>query len=273
MPLRSFVSGGWGFNVDTAEDYLHSEYPLHCFHRKHKICVHITYWHSDNRIDFLRRQLVAFNDIDEDVDVFIHTNVERLPFNLRHNIVFHDMSADYCHFLSWKHRPLMESHLKYYDFFIYSEDDLLFTKQSWEYYIKHHGIVRRHNSYIGFVRAETDGTDWYSTDISPIFVSDCKLPTKEIDGYTYQINNNNIYNGMWILDNVEMQKFVKHESWDLRKCTFFGNFIREKPAIGPIPFYKEVLLDLSHPGSIIHHMPNNYLGHSVFCQAKLEALR
>lgn len=272
MPHRHFVSGGWGFTVDVPDGYLDSIYPLPTS-RNIDLCVHITYWHSPDRLCYLARQINALNELNCNVDIFVHTNIERIPLKSRFTTVHHDMTTEYGHFLSWKHRPLLESQLEQFDIFMYLEDDILFTQENWLYYLKHHGLMKQHSSYIGFVRAETDGTEWYPTDISPHFGPCEPLPRKQLAGSEFWININNFYNGFWLLDNIEMRKFIGHSSWDLTKCEFFGNFIREKPAIGPIPFFNEVLLDLDHPGCVVHHMPNNYVGHHVFCCTRLDSIK
>lgn len=272
MPHRHFVSGGWGFTVDVPDGYLDSIYPLPTS-RSIDLCVHITYWHSPDRLCYLARQINALNELNCNVDIFVHTNIERIPLKSRFTTVHHDMTTEYGHFLSWKHRPLLESQLEQFDTFIYLEDDILFTQENWLYYLKHHDLVKQHSSYIGFVRAETDGTEWYPTDIAPSFGPCEPLPRKQLGEHDLWVNTNNFYNGFWLLDNIEMRKFIRHSSWDLTKCEFFGNFIREKPAIGPIPFFKEVLLNLDHPGCVVHHMPNNYIGHHVFCCARLDSIK
>jgi len=273
MPLGYFVSGGWGFYVDVPDDYLSSIYPLPS-NRLLDVCVHITYWHHPDRLQYLERQINALNGIETNLDIFVHTNLERIPLKSRFNTIHHDMTNEYGHYLSWKHRSLMESQIKNYDVFIYMEDDLLLTQQNWDYWLTNHQLVKKYNSYIGYVRVEHDNdNEWYPTDITPPFGECEPLPRKMVDNKELWVNTNNFYNGFWILDNIEMQKFMKHSSWDLTKCTFFGNFVREKPAIGPIPLFKEVLLDLNHPGFAIHHMPNNYVGHEIFCKTKCSKIK
>ena len=272
MPHGYFISGGWGFTVDAPDGYLDSIYPLPKS-RNIDLCVHITYWHNPDRLRYLSKQIDALNELNCNVDIFVHTNIERIALNSRFFTIHHNMTVEYCHFLSWKHRPLMESQLKQYDMFMYLEDDILFTQDNWSYYLKYHDLVRQHSSYIGFVRVETDGSKWYPTDITPNFGPCEPLPRKKLGEHDLWVNTNNFYNGFWLLDNIEMQKYTKHASWNLMKCDFFGGFIREKAAIGPIPFFKEVLLDLDQPGCVVHHMPNNYIGHHVFCRTQLNLIK
>lgn len=273
MPHGYFVSGGWGFTVHQPTGCLSSQYPLRGYRRRIKVSVHITHWFSEHRIGYLRRQIEQLNDINADVDIFVHTNVDRLDVKHKHHVITHEMGEEYCHFLTWKHRQLMEDQLPYYDVFAYLEDDLLFTNDNFSYWLRHHDILRNHNFQIGFVRYEVDGRDKYATDIAPIFGDCVPLPRMAIDGFNYWENVNNFYQGCWILDNIEMRKFTQLPQWDLKKCDFYGNFIREKPAIGPIPFYDKTMLDLNDPGCYLHHMPNNYIGHNVFCKVQVDSLK
>lgn len=273
MPHGYFISGGWGFTIPQPPKSLASSYPIRNYDRPFKLSVHITHWAADHRTAFLKRQIEALNDIEAAVDVFVHTNVDRLDVRHAHNVVEHEISEEYCHFLSWKHKALMVEQLPHYDAFLYLEDDILFGNQNLNYWFKNHEVLRAHDCYAGFVRYESDGTANYATDITPVFGQCTPLPRISLGGSEYWENTNNFYNGCWILDNVEMQKFVKLPQWDLTKCDFYGNFIREKPAIGPIPFYDKVLLDLDDLGCYVHHMPNNYIGHDVFCKSKLASLK
>lgn len=261
------VSGGWWFPIPGPEEDLRSNYPLKHASRRLKITAHISYYDVENRREYLQRQVAQLNNISADVDIFIHTNVKDLPFVRGAHVVYHDLTDQNPHYLTWKHRDLMKSLLPFYDVFIYLEDDILFTERNYRYWLAHHERVRAVGDYLGFVRMEHDGMQWWCTDIVPIFGECCPLPKdKTVDGERYVVNTNNYYTGFWIADHGEMLKFTRHQYWDLSKCPYYNNFLREKSAIGCIAMFNEVLLKPHDEGAFVHHMPNNYIGHDIFAK-------
>jgi hypothetical protein len=271
-----FISGGWGFPTPGPEENTHSEYPLPWKKRNLLVAVHITYFDVENRRQYLDKQLAALNNLSSaKVDIFVHTNVNKLPVNQKVNVVTHDLTGIDPHLLTWKHRNMMREQLPYYDVFMYMEDDILFEEKNWQYWLKYHELVRKHDTYAGFIRTEQDiSGKWWCTDIVPTF-GECHPMPEEItlENVTFTRNGNNFYNGFWILDNTQFLRYTRHTFWDLHRNPYFNNYWREKVAIGIIPWFKNVIVKLDDEGAYVHHMPNNYIGHYVFGQGQKDLLQ
>lgn len=239
-----------------------------------KIAVHITYFHLPERMKYLVKCIHNLLKIDLDMHIYIHTNVRKLRIKKRPvvHIVYHDMSKEHPHLLSWKHRDLMKSQNGEFDYYMYTEDDILFTKTNWNYYQKYHNTCKNNGYYLGFVRKETDGKDWYVTDIVPDR-GDFPLKTKmTLSSTEFYLNTNNDYCAFWIADKEEFNHFCHQEYYDLNKCGFHGGWLREKSAAGFIPTCKGSLIKHDDEGFIVHHMPNNYAGKGWIAVFKLKDL-
>ncbi len=227
-----------------------------------KIGIHIAHFFLPNRLCFLEKSIYNLNRLGVDINIFLHTNDHRLKINNSKNvsIVHHDMSKDHPHLLTWKHRDMMKSQRRDYDYMMYMEDDILFNRNNLKYYIKYHDICKSENYYLGFIRKEYDGKDWYLTDIRPEW-GDFPLYKKvKIKNTKFYLHSNNYYCAFWILDKQEFNTFCDHEYYDLKKCPYHGGFLREKSAAGFAPNYKGVLIPGMTKGAFVHHIPNNYIG-------------
>ena len=68
--------------------------------------------------------------------------------------------------LTWFCRNLMKSQKNNFDIFIYCEDDILFDKKNFNYWLKHKNTCIKNNFNLGFLRFEINKKDknYYSTD-------------------------------------------------------------------------------------------------------------
>ena len=62
-------------------------------------------------------------------------------------------------------RSLMEKQKNNYDCFIYTEDDILFTKKNFEYWKKYRKICLQNDLNLGFLRIEKRDNEIFSTDV------------------------------------------------------------------------------------------------------------
>ena len=69
-------------------------------------------------------------EINKNVKIFIHTNKITKEYKLKNiKYIVYNLKKEKCFYLSWKCRPLIEKQKLKLDYFIYSEDDILFSKK------------------------------------------------------------------------------------------------------------------------------------------------
>ena len=240
-------------------------------HSNYKIAVHITLFLGKNylnRINFLRKIIDCYKKISKNLDIFIHIN-KKLPNKYKINdvnYILHNLSLEDPHFLSWKSRKLIYEQKDIYDVFIYSEDDILFTKNNFDYWINFKDICITNNFNLGFIRVEKNNNKIYSIDV-----------TTQLNKYLI-INNNrfivndiNPYCAFWIYDRQELNKFINSNIWNFNWRNEFTYGVREMSAIGwhglKMTRYKDTLIPLVKNNkkkyivnlhSLIHHLTNNY---------------
>lgn len=237
------------------------------------LSAHITHYPSPGRLDFLTRCIDSISNIGIKTDIFVHTSTD-LNIELPNaSVVIHDLNDEHPHFLAWKHRDLMRRQVGMYDAYMYLEDDIQFGQINFDLWKKHQHRCSEEKCYLGFIRVETDGYKWMCTDVTPYFGNYPLKRIRNIDGIEFVINDCNPYCGFWISSAKEFGWFAEHEYFPPDRCPFYGNDTREKVACGPSPLYECVVVLPEEEGSFVHHMPNNYIGHQVFCKVDREELR
>ncbi len=199
-----------------------------------KIAVHITSFYGKNykkRINFLKKIIKNYKIINKKIDIFIHTNKASKRLKSKNvKFILHNLDNKNPFYLSWLSRPIMEKQKDKYDCFIYSEDDILFSKKNFKYWLKYKQVCLKNNHNLGFIRIEKKNGKIFSTDIIR------KINYfKKLDNKMFAVNDVNSYCAFWIYDKVEFNKFTQSEFWNLKWKgksihAFYG--IREKSAIG-----------------------------------------
>jgi hypothetical protein len=237
----------------------------------YKIAVHITFFLGKNylnRINFLRKIIVSYKKISKNLDIFIHINKKLLnKYKIKDvNYILHNLSLEDPYLLSWKSRKLIYEQKDIYDVFIYSEDDILFTKNNFDYWINFKDICIKNNFNLGFIRVEKNNNKIYSIDV-----------TTQLNKYLI-INNNrfivndiNPYCAFWIYDRQELNKFINSNIWNFNWRNEFSYGVREMSAIGwhglKMTRYKDTLIPLAKSNkkkyivnldSLIYHLTGNY---------------
>lgn len=159
----------------------------------------------------------------------------------------------------------MEKQKNSYDYFIYTEDDILFKKKNFEYWEKYKNQCLTNEYNLGFVRVEDNKSKGlYMVDIfhslyKYIFINKNK----------YFINDVNPYCAFWIYDKIEFQKFINMKIWKFnwkKNYQAFGD-IRAMAAMGihgiNMPKYKNTIIPVNKSnkidlGSVIYHLENKY---------------
>lgn len=119
-----------------------------------KICVHITFYVKDdleNKLKNLSKIYNSFFSISKNVNIFIHTNRKIKNFKKNLFFIYHDIRKEDPYKLTWKCRPMMKSQIGKYDYFIYSEDDNLFNKKNFNYWLKYQKIFKKKNIMLGLL--------------------------------------------------------------------------------------------------------------------------
>ena len=233
-----------------------------------KIAVHITSFHGDNykeRIIFLKKIIKNYQIISKKIDIFIHTNkISKILESKNVKLILHDLENKNPFYLSWLSRPMMEKQKDKYDCFIYSEDDILFSKKNFEYWLKYKEICLKNNHNLGFIRIEKKNEEIFSTDLIKKINYFLRINNK-----VFAVNDVNSYCAFWIYDKKEFIKFTQSKFWNFRwkgknMHAFYG--VREMSAIGwhgkNMSRYNYTLIPMTknklNSGSYILHLTNNH---------------
>jgi len=127
-----------------------------------KISVHITFFVKKNlnkEIKKLTKVCRNFLSLSKKTKIFIHTN-KKIKFNKKNmHFIYHNLSAEDPFKLSWKCRPLMLRQKDEYDYFIYSEDDIIFNRKNFIYWLKFKNMCKKNRLNLGFLRTEVSNKD------------------------------------------------------------------------------------------------------------------
>ena len=239
---------------------------------KKKIVVHISffqakkYYQNHNKIINLRKIIENYLKISKNLDIYIHSNKAITLKSNKHIIKrIYNLKNQHPFYLSWKFRKEMEKQKNSYDFFVYTEDDILFTKKNFEYWQKYKDQCLTNKFNLGFVRVEDNKSKGlYLVDIfyslyKYIFINDNK----------YFINDVNPYCAFWIYDQIEFKKFINTKIWKFnwkKNYQAFGD-IRAMAAMGMhginMPKYRKTIIPVNKfnkidPGSVIFHLETKY---------------
>ena len=193
---------------------------------KSKILINITFFIDYN---FIKRSTILKKIINNylfyfpNAEIFIHTNLNlKKKFRLQGvNYITHFLKGNDRWKLPWKCRDLIYSNRKKYDYYIYSEDDILFKKNNFNYWIKNKDFLIGKDYNPGFIRTESYNNNTFAVDITKKF---SKSQILFINKKKFIIYNNPYY-AFWIYDQTELNNFIKSKFWILDRWTnnkFYG---------------------------------------------------
>ena len=161
-------------------------------------------------------------------------------------------------------RPFIEKQKKDYDYFIYSEDDILFNKKNFNYWLQYKEVCIQNNYNLGFLRTERKSKKIFSTDLTHQIKFKISVKNK-----IFAVNNINNYCAFWIYDKIELNNFIDTKFWKFKwkgknMYAFYG--IREMSAIGwhgkNMSRYKATIIPLINKklnsSCFIKHLSNNH---------------
>ena len=233
-----------------------------------KKAVHICSFKGDKykeRFIFLKKIVKNYLKISKNVKIFIHTNKISKNYKIKKvKYIIHGLKNENPFYLAWKCRPIIEKQKDQYDYFVYSEDDILFSKKNFSYWLKYKALCIENNYNLGFLRIEDKNKKQFSTDL----IDNIKYKIK-INQKKFVVNNVNNYCALWIYDKKELSKFINTKFWKFKWkgkniYAFYG--IREMSAIGwhgkNMQRYKATIIPLLkkklNPGCYIKHLSNNH---------------
>jgi hypothetical protein len=232
-----------------------------------RIAVHITYYQDSKknlkRNFFLKKIILSYLLISKNLEIFIHTNKEYLYKHKSVKCIVHKLKGEHPFYLSWKCRKLLFKQKKIYDYFIYAEDDVLFTIKNFLYFKKYNFLCLKNNYNLGYVRVEDRKfKGLYAVDVFTKLKEFISLKKKKF------IINNNPYCGLWIMEKEEFNNFTVSDIWKFKwkknyQC--YGS-IREMSAIGwhgtNMERYQSTIIPIKRQridrDSIIIHLDNKY---------------
>lgn len=262
------------------------------------LAAHITFYYNEDRLQYLQKVVDALSQLSAEVNLFIYTNKE---FEIKPakdcGITFHHYPYNKYGFLNftykgwsdkliprslanpfllaWENRKTIETLAECFDIQMYLEDDILFTEENFQYWLKNKDLLTKINYNPGFLRIEKDNQ-------GKRFITDFEWGMKpekliELEGARWLINDVNTYCGFWIYEKEVLQEFIKSNIW---KFKFKGGGIREKSAMGwnalKMDRFKGTLIPVKEDNEklitadecTVHHLPNNYIGFKDFCSVE-----
>ena len=187
------------------------------------------------RFDALLETLRGYEELPGEKDVFIHIDYEHaadedtLKDLLAPNVEFRSLkvlvaSSVYKGFdLTWAHKPLLEQAAasKMYDFYVYTENDMLFTRKHFDYWYEWKDKLKPLNLEPGFCRYELSGDKlipfdnhrvWELNKVNkkvwgdvPYRLNAFITPYSDFLGF---VNMPNPYQGMMILDQDMVDVYI-----------------------------------------------------------------
>lgn len=202
--------------------------------KNYRISVHIPFYVDSNitkKNFFLQKVCKSYLKISKNLKIFIHTNKIIKTENKRIKFIYHNLTNDDPYKLTWNCRKLMFSQRNKYEIFIFGEDDIIFSKKNFNYWLKYKDLCIRNCFNLGFLRTEIKKKSklLHSTDqVSRIkyYVDLCKIRFAKLE---------NSYCALWIYDQEEFKKFIKTKYWKFnwKWITISGILlIREMAAVG-----------------------------------------
>ena len=166
----------------------------------------------------------------------------------------------------------MEKQKDQFDYYIYSEDDILFNKRNFKAWLNYKDLCIDNKFNLGFLRTEKSKKNKILWSIDqPKNLDESMIIDKNVF-----VVLKNPYCAMWIYDNKEFNNFIKSEFWHLDDWSGENLYTelktREKSAIGwhglNMKRYKASIIPIKNfkivEGFYIQHLDNKYIEHGPF---------
>jgi len=206
-----------------------------------KFLIFVTAHDPLSRFDALLKTLRGYEEIPGDKDVFIYVDYEHrndentlreliecnVSFNSLHIIIAPEDYVGYS--LTWAHKGLLREAVRnaYYDFYVYTENDMVFTSENFLYWYFYKDKLKPLNLEPGFCRFESYNDKLVPFDnhrvwqlnrntnsvwgARPYRVQTYLTPSDDLLGF---VSLGNPYMGMMILDQEMAERYINSASCD-----------------------------------------------------------
>jgi len=205
------------------------------------------------------------------------TNCTAEIFEISNNSLVNDEGMFEPHLLAWKHKSVLSrdiSKANENSYFVYLEDDAIFTEANLIYFIEHRHRLRTHHLIPSFLRAEwnDNNSEWINSD------SFERLPMilqghLEIDNDTRYVEVKNPYCALILLDLELAREYIESNSSKLKSARYKHDFIWDTAATAALGLISEKIPEgrssrtvigfgsrssLPLIGSVIRHQGDRY---------------
>lgn len=164
-------------------------------------------------------------------------------FEISNDSLINDEGMFEPHLLTWKHKSVLShdvSKAQKNSYFVYLEDDAIFTEANLIYFIEHRRKLGIHGLIPSFLRAEwnDDNSEWINSDSFerlPI-ISQCHL---EIDSDTKYVEVKNPYCALILLDLELAIEYIESDSSKLKPAKYKHDFIWDTAATAALGLISE----------------------------------
>lgn len=269
-----------------------------------RFLIIVTAYKPLNRLNTLLNTLKGYETLPGSQSVFVYVDygsrddLETLQGVLDPN--FQNLQITYVvappvyegYSLTWAHKPFLHdlAERQEYDVYIYAEDDMLFTKENYEYWAKYKPVLAPLGLEPGFCRYETRGEQKIPFDNYRRWC--LNAPTRDVWGSRpYQVESflylsddsvvgfaslGNPYGGLMVLDHADLQIYVnsdscdpnksyaltQHRNWPIADRSSMGlafenlSFGREHRRVVPLTVENSRLT--VHPDGLVKHQDHKY---------------
>ena len=254
-----------------------------------KLAIAVTFFYVKDRLIYLKKIASQFNDLADNVFVYIITNTKDKKEHQNINDVLKGISykliipniIGHPYLLTWIHLEIFKnlySSNPRISHFMYVEDDILIKKENISYWLNAREELKPFNFIPMFMRYEIKNGTFFSTDtkekINPKKVARLKISKN----YSY-LNPPWPYQACYLYDRELMHEYLTSDASNPDYMTRWG--IRERAA-SALTFYRVPKGALSRsflgyntkkniidPDALIHHTPNNYALNPQFSFGKI----
>ena len=145
--------------------------------------------------------------------------------------------------------------LRAYDYIMYTENDILYTAENIQMFIKHNSILQRYNACCGFIRYEVMDDKKYILDFTSKVVEN-----KLVEDVEYIITQQNVHSGCWILSYEQLVPLldeVQRIGGSLEDRASNVYYSNRWP--GSLWGIEKLIPKCELNSLLVHHMPNKYV--------------
>lgn len=146
--------------------------------------------------------------------------------------------------------------LKNYDYFLYTENDILITESNINSCIKFNKKLENHGACCGFIRYEIKDGETYILDfIHPI------NKIVSVDGCEYICTQQNVHSGCWLLSYNQLQSISKNFIHNIGHTLEdrASNVYKSNKWPGSNWGIEKLIPKNNFSDLLVHHMPNKYV--------------